>query len=47
MGRKLKKKIAANPDLDIFSLPLIQTSIIGEQVLDIYAIAPMTRGQSI
>lgn len=47
MGRRFEKEIAANPDLDIFSLPLIQTSIIGEQVIDVYPIAPVTKGQAI
>jgi len=44
---KLERQFAANPDLDIFSSPLLQTSIKGEQIIDCFPIAPLNHGQSI
>jgi len=46
MSRKLRD-IIANPDLDIFSSPILQTSIVGELLLDVFPITPVLPSQPI
>jgi len=37
----------SNSALDVFSSPLIQTNVVGEQILDLHPITPIVQGQTV
>lgn len=43
----VQQQITALPELDIFSTNLLQTSVVGDQAIIFYPIAPLQDGQII